>query len=331
MQDTKQVKNFGVSSHKVIFAQDNVREMRGETNWKMLCAAGLSAIVLVTAAAGREWKGRQMPESVIPAREWCISAIDSIFTDDETSSLAKALFIGDKSGIGKETRDDFRKSGASHLLALSGLHLGILYSVIRIICRLLPRKKTIGIVRGILTMAVLGFYALMTGMGDSIARAYVMICIYELAEMAGRRQKPIWVLVLSAIIILSINPSALHSISFQLSYSAMAGIFLILPYLKSAVTVGSRIMSYLWQTLALSVSCQLATLPLVLWYFGYFPKYFLITNLLCVPLTSAALTLTAAGIAAYAIYPEAGIFIGDIAGKLDNALIYIVSSIASLP
>lgn len=305
--------------------------MEGRTNRIMLCLAMLSGAILVATASRREWKGRQTPEWIAPAREWCIQAADSIFSDRKTAALAKALFIGDKRGIDKDIKEQFRKSGASHLLALSGLHLGIIYSSIRLLCRIFPRRRGIAIARSIIAIVLIGAYSLMTGMGDSIARAYVMICLYELSDILGRRQKPTWVLLLSAIIILSINPSAAASISFQLSYSAMAGIFLIFPHLKSAVSINNKAMSYLWQTLSLSISCQISTLPLVLWYFGHFPKYFLVTNLLCVPLTSAALTLTAISIGAYAIHPEAGIFLGGIAGQLNRLLIDTVGAIASLP
>lgn len=252
--------------------------------------------------------------------------IDSIpFGHEQSAALIKALLTGERSSLSRATVLAFRASGASHLLALSGLHLGFIYLIIRRICNLIPwRGITVSYIRAAITVGLCGFYTLMTGAGASIVRAFLFICIRETAGICPERKSdPGRTLLCALTIQLALSPASIASIGFQLSYLAMAGITFILPWMQSWYPPSKDPVRKLWDTAALSISCQITTAPLAWWYFRTFPQYFLITNIIAMPLCSAVMSLSIATIALYAtgICPEWLIALTDLAVQsIINAL-----------
>ncbi|MGM9734928.1 MAG: ComEC/Rec2 family competence protein [Candidatus Cryptobacteroides sp.] len=222
---------------------------------------------------------------------WMKETIGSIdFRDRDINALIKALVTGDRSDIPKEMTRTFRDSGASHILALSGLHLGIIYGLVTRILSFAGNSRTAIVLRSVLTTSFCGFYALATGASPSITRAFLFIAMAEAARLTYRSRSLGTILTGSLFIHLAISPSSVSSIGFQLSYAAMAGIAWIYPPLRRLwPDDGTRRFSPLkriWETAAMSVSCQM-TAGAVAWaYFGTFPKYFLITNLVALPISS---------------------------------------------
>jgi competence protein ComEC len=204
------------------------------------------------------------------------------------NSLLEALSMGEKGGIPFELKRSYRLSGAMHLLALSGLHVGFIYGFLRHILGFLPTAA-----RGCTTIGFLLFYTIFSGASPSICRAVLMASIYETGTMLGREKHGLNSLSVSALIICCTDPHAPSSISFQLSYSAMLGIFLIHPVLNRIISgVSTRKgIRKIWELTALSISCQLFTAPLTLYHFGSFPLVSLLTNILTMPVISAVMTL----------------------------------------
>lgn len=250
-----------------------------------------------------------LPASGLPLRalDALLSLIDSIaFPGDDTADMVKALLTGRREGLGPEVRAAFRSSGASHILALSGLHLGVIYAIMSRLLSFMGNSVPARIARSVLVVAASGFYVLMTGMGPSLVRAFFFICLNEICRCAGGRvRNPVSVFCASLTIQLSLDPLAISSAGFQLSYLAMAGIVLLFPRLDAMYPPSSRFdpLRWIWSSAMLSVSCQVFTAPVAWLRFHTFPKYFLITNLVALPLTglimmSAVTTicLTALGI-----------------------------------
>lgn len=214
------------------------------------------------------------------------SAIDNIaFECESTGGIIKALLTGDRSALSPDITQAFRDSGASHILALSGLHLGIIYVIISKLLSFGGNSSHICRVRAAVTIVLCGIYTLATGAGASITRAYIFIILKEVAEMTGRHTSLKSILAATLIIHLGISPTAAADIGFQLSYAAMFGIAYIFPYLRRIWTNDWKGLRWIWESAALSISCQLTTGPLAWYYFGTFPQYFLLTNLLAIPLT----------------------------------------------
>ncbi len=238
-------------------------------------------------------------------------SIDSIaFRDPDTNALIKALITGERNDIPKSVNDAFRDSGASHILSLSGFHLGIVYAIVRYSLSGFGNTIRASRFRSCLIILLCGFYTLATGAGPSIVRSFLFILLGETAFMLHRRRSTGTLLFAAMLIQLAFSPSSVRSVSFQLSYAAMAGIAYIYPWLRDfwpgnpeddrAFTKGVR---WIWNSAAMSIACQITTGPLAYHYFDCFPRYFLLTNLIALPLTSliipfgiAVTVLNAAGI-----------------------------------
>ena len=226
------------------------------------------------------------------------------FSEEGTAPLLKALLAGDRSSLPRSTVGIFRASGASHLLALSGLHIGIIYIIFKRLSMVAGNAPTVRVIRSMAIIAASLFYAVMTGASPSIIRAFLFITLNETASLLGRKKTPAGILAGALLIQLAFDPLQIRSVGFQLSYCAIAGIVVIYPKV-SAWYPSSRFdpLKKIWDSAVLSIACQAFTAPLAWHYFHTFPRHFLITNLLAIPLTTvlmgaALLTvvLSAAGI-----------------------------------
>ena len=206
--------------------------------------------------------------------------------------------------LGKETILSFRDAGASHLLALSGLHLGIICMVAGNILSVLGRSPATAAVRSVLMVLLAAFYTLMTGASPSTVRALLFVAIRETARHSpGRKSTPASVWCTALLIQLILRPDSIGSVGFSLSYLAMLGIFLLFPKLDSWYPSCSRAGRFdplrrVWSAVALSVSCQAFTAPLVWFTFHTFPRHFILTNLLALPLTELLMACSMGALAA---------------------------------
>lgn len=265
------------------------------------------------------------------------NVIDNIpYPSETTGPLVKALLTGDKSDLTKEITEIFRDSGASHILALSGLHLGVLYILLARLTAPLGNSPWIRRLRYSLIIVAALFYSIMTGATPSIIRAFLFITINETAKLLGRKREPVRVLLAALTIQLALKPDVITSVAFQLSYMAMAGIFLLFPTLDRIYPApnGSKLSRFnplrkIWSAAMLSISCQVFTGPLAWYYFHTFPKYFILTNLIALPLTSAIMTLSVATIALsfFGICPESLVILNDHAMQ---ALVFCLKIISGL-
>lgn len=261
------------------------------------------------------------------------SMLDSIpFPSPRTSPLLKALLTGDKSGLDSHTVATFRDSGAAHILALSGLHLGFIYAILLKVTSLAGMSPRVRKIRSILIIAVSGFYTIATGASPSLVRAFLFIVINETARLLHRHVPPVHVLCIALMIQLALTPAVISSIGFQMSYLAMAGIFLIYPHLKAwypGRESGIDLPRKIWNTAALTLSCQILTGPLAWLRFRTFPLYFLITNLFALPVTSLLMLLAicTTALAYIGFCPNLLVTATDYAA---SALLFIMEVIAGL-
>ena len=217
---------------------------------------------------------------------------------DTTKVLILALLTGDRSGLTAEQTAAFRDSGASHILALSGLHLGVIYLIVSRLLSVFGNSVPARRVRSVLCILLAGCYTLATGAGPSIVRAFLFILIRETCAMfPERRTSPTRTLMMALTVQLALEPQVIGSLGFQLSYLAMTGIVVLYPRLSAWYPEGfSLILRRIWKGTALAVSCQVFTAPLAWMRFHSFPRYFILTNLLALPLTSAFMGVSVAAI-----------------------------------
>ena len=272
----------------------------------------------------------RLPEK---ARLSFISGIEEIdWSSEELPALAKALLCADKSGLSKDLQQTFRDAGASHLLALSGLHLGLIYSILQFLLSPLGGFRVSRLLRGILPVGLSSFYTLMCGASDSLVRALLFIILSEISKffpsrMARRRD----ILCAALLIQLCIRPGSIRSLSFQLSYLAVASIVFVLPTLQEIYPRGKRheLGKKVWDAACTAICCQAATAPLLWVKFRTFPKYFILTNLLAVGVCELFLMCSLALTALSGLGWKAHI-LKSLTEALGEGLIFILETICSL-
>lgn len=204
-------------------------------------------------------------------------------------TVASALVLGYDNNIEPELRSAYTTTGALHILSVSGMHVGVIYLVLSVLLVSLKRKPLTRILRGIILLAVVWFYALITGLSPAVLRSAVMLSFIIVGECGEREQNTINTLAASAFILLIIDPFQITNIGFQLSYLAVAGIVLIEPLVRSIWSPKAKIVQLLWGLTTVSIAAQLASSPLSLYYFHQFPNYFIFTNYIAIPLSSVAI------------------------------------------
>ena len=197
--------------------------------------------------------------------------------------ILSALTLGYKRELDPETKRIFSSSGAMHVLAVSGLHVGIIFVAFTFIFGFLRKYKTGKLVFVALTISTLWFYAFITGLSPSVMRASAMFTILIIGQNLNRKPNIYNSLAASAFLLLLINPNNLFDTGFQLSYSAVFGIAFLQPKLEKLLVVKNKFLNYFWQLITVSIAAQIATFPITTYYFGQFPTYFWITNTFVIP------------------------------------------------
>ncbi len=236
------------------------------------------------------------PIVFLPAEVNKISFIESIREYSEhyfrqnlkrdNSALATALFLGDKSNLDSEVSDDFQDSGTMHVLAVSGLHIGILFAIVLLFFRAvktwLPNSKPI---QTVVLLLAIWIFVVLAGAKASSTRAGVMFSILAIGLLFSAKSFPINSLAFAAIILLVHNPDYLFDVGFQLSFSAVLGIVILVPWFQKIVPLSTnKFLSYFQNITYVSIAAQLATLPFVLFYFQQYAVFGLVANLFVIPL-----------------------------------------------
>ncbi|MGN0282920.1 MAG: ComEC/Rec2 family competence protein [Prevotella sp.] len=253
----------------------------------------------------------------------------------EGLAIAAAMTLGDKSLLSETLKDTYSISGASHILALSGTHLVIVFFLISL---LFGRRAKHWYGRGA-TLALIWTYVIIVGMPSSVVRSALMLTIFNIAQTAGRGKNSINSLATTATIMLTFNPLSLFDIGFQLSILAVASIVLTsqhLPHPKR-FPYHSKIYYYTFYSLSrimpfvvIPIAAQLATAPLVAYYFGRIPVYFILSNIVIIPATSIILYLSA-GCLALSFIPLLGSWCAWLLQQTIEILNQSLTFVVSLP
>lgn len=210
--------------------------------------------------------------------------------EGDEQAVLSALTLGDKTDLSESVRESYSVAGVSHVLALSGLHIGLLYALAFFLLRpLLLGGQSGRVLRSLLLILLLWLFAFFTGLSPSVVRSAAMFSIWALADLCGRQSFSLNTLALTVWLMLLVRPVWLFDVGFQLSFAAVLSILLFQPFLYRLCPVRHRAGTYLWGLVSVSVAAQLGTAPLVLFYFSRFSTHFLLTNLLVVPLVTLIL------------------------------------------
>ncbi|MCC9134881.1 ComEC/Rec2 family competence protein [Pontibacter silvestris] len=245
--------------------------------------------------------------------------------------ISSALVLGIKDDLDNAIRNAYANTGTMHVLAVSGLHVGLIYGLLMLFfSRYIGGKWWQRLSAAIIILGALGLYALMTGLSPSVMRAVVMFSVVTVAKASRRNGNIYNTVACAALVLLCWNPYSLLEVGFQLSFLAVLGIVYLQPRLKELLELDNQLLDKIWELGSIAVAAQLATLPLGLFYFHQFPVYFWFANIIVVPLASFVLYF---GIAALAFLWVP--LLGDLLFAIHTGLIWCMNKfnllLTSLP
>ncbi len=215
-------------------------------------------------------------------REVLVSKLEQYIDNRDASSLASTLILGYRADLSKDVIDAYSKTGTMHVLSVSGMHVGIVFVVMIFLFKIMDRSKKLRLIRAALMIALIWFYAGITGFSAAVCRAALMISFVVIGKALNRNQNTYNIIAISAVFLLIYDPFLLFDVGFQLSYLAVLGLVYLYPKIYNLFIIKSWLGDKLWSYMALSTAAQIATFPLSVYYFHQFPVYFLISNLLIV-------------------------------------------------
>ena len=268
-------------------------------------------------------------------QQWLHQRYAALGIRDHELGILSALTLGYREELDQRVQQSFSASGAMHILAVSGLHTGIVWGLIVFLLTLgglikpLYEQRLWQTILTILTLIALWAYAFITGLSPSVMRSAWMVTIIEIGWLFHRKSVGINTLAAAAVMILLINPLALWSVSFQLSFAAVASLILVGGWLQQHIVLRGKVLQYLGGLLIMSFAAQIGTLPLTLHYFGQTSNYFALTNWVVIP---AAFVLLLLGMGALAMsWCVVGEWLAEAAQWCTHALRLFVEWIEGLP
>lgn len=230
-------------------------------------------------------------------RRWCSTILQEQIKEQQAIGIIETLLFAQKDNLDMALCQAYAHTGTMHVLAVSGLHVGMLLLLIQFICSYLLNRIGCQYFLEFLVLVVLWTYTWLCNFSPPILRAVSMITITKFGVMLQRPSNAYNSLFASAFALLLWNPFFLLSWGFQLSYMATLGIIYLYPRINRLLTIENRFIQKIWNATSLSIAAQVGTIPLILYYFNRFPFYFIIANWLVVPAIFTILTLSIAIIA----------------------------------
>ena len=243
--------------------------------------------------------------------------------NDDAYAVVAAMALGDKSALTQELKDVYSVTGASHILALSGLHLGIIYTLLS----LFVFSRRWQMLSQIIIMLSIWGFVFLVGLSTSVMRSAVMLSVYALLSLGHRDRMSVNTLAFTAIVMLMVSPMSLFDVGFQMSYMAVFSILLFVPLMEgifpAEYLMSHRVVRWLWGMVTVSLSAQIGTAPLITYYFGRFSCYFLPTNFIVIPAAMLILYLSLVVL----LVPSLAFILFDIVAMLNGLL----TKMASIP
>lgn len=245
-------------------------------------------------------------------------------------AVVSALLLGYREYLDDDLRREFAGAGAMHVLCVSGLHVGIIFMVLKSLFSLLNRLPGGAFLRTICIVAFIWLYAAITGFSPSVLRASVMFSFVAVGQSFNRRTNIYNTLAASAFVLVIADPFIITLIGFQLSYLAVISIVALQPPLYDLLKIRNNLLDKAWSIITVSIAAQAATGPLAIYYFNQFPNYFLLTNLVVIPLSGGIIYASLLTLALSPI-PYAGVLMGKLLSYVVAIMHHAVRFIEGLP
>jgi competence protein ComEC len=268
--------------------------------------------------------------TLIHWREQLLHELAKTKMEQREVGVLSALVLGKSSAIDKEVLQTYSSAGVVHVLAVSGLHVALIYMLLKPIFERVWGRNKARKLKTLVPTLLLWLYAAMTGFSPSVLRAAWMFSFVIVADNYGLRNTGYNTMSASAVLLIAFDPQIAFSMGFMLSYLAVLGIAAIHPALHRLFYFKNRVGKWLWELSSISISAQLATMPLTLYLFHQFPTWFVLTNALVIPLSTIILYLALFFFAVLACVPLAS-FVGGLLGMLTRIMNDLMQWSASWP
>jgi len=246
-------------------------------------------------------------------------------------NVAMALILGQQQEISADIIQDYQYSGATHVLSVSGLHVGFIMLFILFILKPIPNTQKGSFIKLVCIIISLALFAIVSGLSPPVLRSVVMFSFIAIGNHLRRSTNTYHTLLVSILLILLFEPYFLFDVGFQLSYIALFSIVWLQPLLKDIWSPQNKIANYLWEALTVSFAAQIGTFPICLFYFHQFPGLFFVTNILILPVLSFIM-IAGIIVMVISIFQSCPLFIIQIFEKsvyLLNLIIHYIASIDS--
>ena len=244
-------------------------------------------------------------------------------------SVAAAILLGNDETLEPELKASYAAAGVSHILCVSGMHVGIIFMILNFLLLPLGNSVRANHIRNVMLLISVWLYANITGLSPSVTRAAAMFTFVITGKLLQRHSNIFHSLFASLFILLTINPLLLFDVGFQLSYLAVFGIVIFQKTIVNWIDPKTKLGNYLWNLASVSVAAQLTTFPIAIYYFGQFPNYFLLANLSVIAL-SFVIVVSGVATLAFSFFPFLSNCIGFLTGievKIMNTIIIFIEKL----
>ncbi len=291
-----------------------------------------------TFLAGNQFKiissnhGNILITKALAARTFFLKTLQKYIPENNELAVASALIVGYRETIPDEIKKAYAETGAIHVLAVSGLHVGIVLMIFTfLLFPFLPKTTFQKIIKNGIIISGIWIFALITGASPSVTRAATMFSLLVIGVNIQRSTNIYNTIAGSAFLMLLLNPFLLYNISFQLSYAAVLGIVFFQPKLYKLIFFKNKIFSYVWTLTTVSIAAQLSTLPLTIYYFHKLTTMFWLSGLIVVPAAFIILLLGLSMFVIEAIVPIVNIPIGFTLYWIIKIINHIIFGIQQIP
>lgn len=323
-----------------LFIQGNFFEIEGpknpdEFNYKLyLARKNIFAHAFVSSEniyEVGEKPGNPLLNIAYKVRTSSSTMISDFIPGPQEAAVLNALLIGVKDYLDTEIKEAYSAAGAMHVLAVSGLHVGIVYLLISLVFGQLKRTAPGKVLFVVISLSIIWCYALITGFSPSVMRASTMFSVIILAESSNRKNNIFNSLGLAAFILLLYNPYFVFEVGFQLSFIAVVGIVMLQPPIYRLWNPPNKLFDYLWAIISVSIAAQIVTFPLSILYFHQFPTYFLLSNIIVIPASMVMLSTGLFMLAIGSFSTIAGETIGFLLGGFVEWINWLILWIRNFP
>ena len=264
-------------------------------------------------------------------RDFLLGTMQKLGVHEEEYAVAAAILLGYDDSLPQELRQQYVAAGAMHILCVSGLHVGVIFMVFSYMLFFLDeRKKNQRIIKQLILLILIWFYALLAGLAPSILRATIMLSFVIIGNIINRNGVVLNSLAASAFILLCVNPANLFDVGFQLSYAAVIGIVILQRPIMKLFYFKYNIINKIWEITSVTLAAQIATAPFTIYYFHQFPTYFWLSNLFMSPVSSVVIIGGMLMLLLFFI-PYVNVVIAWVVSKMIFVMNYGVCWIESLP